>query len=465
MNTVRMTSAQLGALRSSLAADAGRESAAILTAGFFENGRGVHLTVRGMVAAGSGDYDERTAGGLRMSPLFLNRAIAAAERDGIALVMSHTHPRSSGGLRYSEADTRGERESYGTARRCLGERPMGSLLLGPDSMIGRVWMPDGRIEPIGQLRVVDRHARFMRMGARRAEPATAVDEGLYDRQIRAFGLDGQRALAEIRIGIVGVGGTGSSVAEQLAREGVQSFALVDPDVFEPSNRTRMYGTDAGTKRRPKVEVVGDNIRRISPGSDVVESRADVVSQEALAILGECDVVFSCTDRHRPRAVLNELAHQLFIPVIDVGVGVDPGAGGVAFGASARVNLVSPSLPCLHCAGVISAERILAESLGPGDLADREKRGYISGMADDAPSVVSLTTIAAGLAVFLLKDMLFRVSRSDSCMVMADMADLTARTLSPRVRPGCACTLRAGMGGCMAMSAPRRGHAGPARAAA
>ena len=76
--------------------------------------------------------------------------------------------------------------------------------------------------------------------------------------------------------------------------------------------------------------------------------------------------------------------------------------------------------------------------------------------------MSLTTIAAGLAVFLLKDMLFRVSRSDSCMVMADMADLAARTLSPRVSPGCACTLRAGMGGCMAMSAPPRG---PARAAA
>ena len=455
MNTVRMTSAQLGALRSSLTADASRESAAILTAGFFENGRGVHLTVRGMVAAGNGDYGERTAGGLRMSPLFLNRAIAAAEKDGIALIMSHTHPRSNGRLQYSETDTRGERESYGTARRCLGERPMGSLLLGPDSMIGRVWMPDGRVEPIGQMRVVDRHARFMRMGARRADPV-AVDEGLYDRQIRAFGLDGQRALAEIRIGIAGVGGTGSSVAEQLAREGVQSFALVDPDVFAPSNRTRMYGTDAYTKRRPKVEVVGDNIRRISPGSAVVESRADAVSQEALAILGECDVVFSCTDRHRPRAVLNELAHQLFIPVIDVGVGVDPGAGGGAFGASARVNLVSPSLPCLHCAGVISTERILAESLGPGDLADRERRGYISGMADDAPSVVSLTTMAAGLAVFLLKDVLFRVSRSDSCMVMADMADLTARTLSPRVRPGCACSLRAGMGGCMAMSAPQGG---------
>lgn len=72
MNTIRMT-AHLDALKSSLMADTGRESAAILTAGFFENGQGVHLTARNMLFPGAGDYEVRAAGGLRMSPLFLNR--------------------------------------------------------------------------------------------------------------------------------------------------------------------------------------------------------------------------------------------------------------------------------------------------------------------------------------------------------------------------------------------------------
>ena len=452
MNTIRMTSLQLEAMRSRLMEDASKESAAILTAGFFENRQGIHFTVRDMLVPGDEDYDVRTAYNLQMSPLFLNRAIGMAERDSVALILSHTHPSPENGLHYSASDLAGERESYGTVRQCLGDKPMGSLLLGPGAMIGRVWTADGRVEPFDQLRVVDRHMQFRPLG-RRPAPAIPVDAGLYDRQIRAFGLDGQRTLSGIRIGIVGLGGTGSAVAEQLAREGVRHFTLVDRDRFSPSNRTRMYGTDASTERSPKVEIVGAHIGRISPGSAVEQAEVDVVSQEGLARLRECDLVFSCTDRHRPRSVLNELAHQLFIPVIDVGVGLDSRNGGIS-GGSVRVNLLSPSLPCLYCAGVISADRILAESMGPADRSAREKRGYIAGLDDDAPSVISLTTMAASLAVFMFKDVLFRVTKPAACMVMADMATLTARALSPRVRQGCICALRMGKGGCMPMSAPQ-----------
>lgn len=454
MNTIRLTSSQLDALKSCLMADASKESSAILTAGFFKNGQGTHFTVRDIMIPNGDDYDERTAYNLQMSPLFLNRAIGMAERDGLTLILSHTHPLPGNALQYSESDLAGERESCGTVRRCLGNRPMGSLLLGPDAMIGRAWMAGERVEPIDQLRIIDKHMRLMPMGNRSVKP-TPVDVGLYDRQIRAFGLDGQRALSGIKIGIAGVGGTGSAVAEQLAREGVRHFTLVDHDRFSPSNRTRMYGTDASTGCSPKVEIVGAHIRRISPDSDVEQAEVDIVSQEGLACLKECDLVFSCTDRHRPRSVLNELAHQLFIPVIDVGVGLDSRNGRIS-GGSVRVNLVSPSLPCLYCAGVISGDRILAESLGAADRSARAEKGYVAGLDDDdAPSVVSLTTMAASLAVFLFKDTLFKITEPGACMVMADMSTLTAKTLSPCTKRGCVCALRMGKGECMPMSAPRR----------
>lgn len=452
MNTIRMTSSQMDELKSRLMEDMSKESAIILTAGFFKNKEGTHFTVRDMVIPTREDYDERTAHNLQMSPLYLNKAIRMAECDGVTLILSHTHPFHGNGLDYSQLDLAGEVESYGTLRRCLGDRPMGSLLLGHDTMIGRAWTIGERVEPVGQLRIVDRHVQFKPLGRQSAKPVP-VDAGLYDRQIRAFGLDGQRVLSGIKIGIVGVGGTGSAVAEQLAREGVRHFTLVDHDRFSPSNRTRMYGTDATTKRSPKVEIVGAHIRRISPESAVEEADVDVVSQEGLALLKECDLVFSCTDKHRPRSVLNELAHQMFIPVIDVGVGLDSRNGKIS-GGSVRVNLVSPSLPCLYCAGVISADRILAESLGSEDRSARAKRGYVAGLDDDdAPSVVSLTTMAASLAVFLFKDTLFRITEPSACMVMADMSTLTAHTLSPLAKQGCVCALRMGKGGCMPMSTP------------
>ena len=154
-------------------------------------------------------------------------------------------------------------------------------------------------------------------------------------------------------------------------------------------------------------------------------------------------------------MLNELSYQMFIPVIDAGVGIDSHNGEMGGGA-VRVNIIGPSLPCLYCAGVISPDGILAESPNPAGRNGRGKRGYVEGQShDDAPSVVSLTTTAAGLAVFLLKDVLFSVSGADASMVVFDIGTLSARTLSPKARPGCVCTQRTGMGDCKPMSAPWR----------
>ena len=394
----------------------------------------------------------RTARRLEISTLYFNRAIGMADADGITVIQAHTHPLGHAPLEYSPSDDRGESESADTVRKCLRGRPMGSLLFGPESMAGRVWTEDGRVEPLDQLRVVGRRMA-VRPLARSAAGGGPVDASLYDRQIRAFGIAGQRALSGVHAGIAGVGGTGSSVAEQLARAGVRRFTLVDRDVFSASNRTRMYGTDAGTRDGPKVEVVAENIRRIAPDAEVDAVAMDIVSQEALASLGGCDVVFGCTDRHAPRGVLNELAYQFFVPVIDIGVGVDSRDGRMS-GGTVRASIAAPSIPCLFCSGVVSPDSILAESLDPGDRRARECEGYVAGIGDgEAPSVVSLTTMAASYAVFMLMDMLFGITDPARGRLLVDVATLKTAFPSSKARPGCVCAARTGRGGCMPLSAP------------
>lgn len=456
MNTVRITPGHLASLRRYLLQDRSVESAALATAGYFRTERGIHLAVRDVLIPGERDYNVRTARRLEISPLYFNRAIGAADADGITVIQMHTHPLGGAALEYSPSDDYGESESSDTVRKCLYGRPMGSLLFGPESMAGRVWTEDGGVEPIGQLRVVGRRMA-MRPLARNAGEDT-VDTSLYDRQIRAFGIAGQRILSGIRVGIAGVGGTGSSVAEQLARAGVKRFTLVDRDAFSASNLTRMYGTDAATPSRPKVEVVRENIGRIAPDAAVDAAAMDIVSQEALACLGECDVVFGCTDRQAPRSVLNELAYQYFVPVIDVGVGIDSRDGRMA-GGTVRASIVAPSLPCLFCSGIISPDRILAESLDPADRRAREREGYVVGLGDEeAPSVVSLTTMAASYAVLLLKDMLFGITDPARSMLLVDVGTLETTFPASRARPGCVCAARTGRGGCMPLSAPYAGDA-------
>ena len=213
MNTVRMTSKQFETLRDYLLSEKKIESAAFLVVGFFENSEGFHFTVRDVLIPRENDYNVRNGYHIEVSPIFFNKAISRAERSGITIIQCHSHPFSKDELWYSPSDYSGESISSQTIYDCLNGKPMGSLLFGQNMIMGRAWLSPGK-EPvkIDQLRIVDRHMRMQQI-SNRHKTEEKIDIDLYDRQIRAFGLKGQKILSQLTIGIVGVGGTGSAVAE------------------------------------------------------------------------------------------------------------------------------------------------------------------------------------------------------------------------------------------------------------
>lgn len=448
MNTIRMTSDQFSKLKSYLLSDV-RESAAFLIAGFFKNSTGIHFTVRDVLLPEEKDYDHRSQAHIQVSPLFFNKAISRAEANDITVIACHSHP-FTGLLAYSSSDNYGESISSKTVRACLNERPMGSLLFSPDKVIGRAWLTNGKPVVIDQLRVVDRHMTLYDIANKKN--SSLLDTQTYDRQIRAFGVKGQENLSKLTVGIVGVGGTGSSVAEQLAREGVRKFVLIDHDKFESSNKTRMYGSGASNGGDFKVDIVKKNIQKITPDAPVLVIPKNVISQQVLTSLKDCDVVFSCSDRHAPRSVLNELAHQYFIPVIDIGTGLDVKNGKME-GGSARATLISPSLPCMYCYGIINPETILAESLSKEDMRARQKEDYVRGLDDDAPSVITFTTMAATFGLMMLKDILFGYMDTAANTIALDIKSFETSRIAASIKADCVCTSRMGKGDYIPLSAP------------
>ena len=453
MNSIRMTSKQFEILRSYLLSDPEQEAAAFLVAGFFKNDKGIHFVVRDVLIPEDKDYDFRSSYHLEVSPIFFNKAISRAERNNVTVIQCHSHPFSRDELWYSPSDYAGESTSSKTIYDCLESKPMGSLLFGQNMIMGRIWLAPGKKpEPIDEIRIVDRHMQINKISSR-FESKEKIDTDLYDRQIRAFGIKGQKLLSQLTVGIVGAGGTGSAVAEQLAREGVTKFVIVDHDKFTKSNKTRLYGSYETTKESEyKVDIVKKNIQKIEPKVNVKTIPGNVISQNVLHQLKNCDVVFSCTDRHAPRSVLNELAHQFFIPLIDVGVGLDAKNEKIE-GGSVRVSLSSPSLPCLYCMGIINSDQILAESLSKDERESRQKEGYVKGMMDDVPSVITFTTMAASYAVLLFKDLFFNIIKSNSNTILLDVTTFVTSRLAATVQNDCVCTLRMGKGEYMHMSAP------------
>ena len=63
----------------------------------------------------------------------------------------------------------------------------------------------------------------------------------FERNTRFFGEEGQRILRETLVAIVGVGGLGTHVVQQLALLGVGELSLVDHEELDRTNLNRYVG--------------------------------------------------------------------------------------------------------------------------------------------------------------------------------------------------------------------------------
>jgi len=140
--------------------------------------------------------------------------------------------------------------------------------------------------------------------------APPLEPDQYDRYRRhlslpELGVEGQRALLEARVLLIGAGGLGCPLAQYLAAAGVGTLGLVDFDVVDASNLQRqvLYGTaDIG---RPKVEVARERIRALNPDVQVELHALQLDSGNALEILGAYDVVVDGTDNFPTRYLSND----------------------------------------------------------------------------------------------------------------------------------------------------------------
>jgi molybdopterin/thiamine biosynthesis adenylyltransferase len=241
------------------------------------------------------------------------------------------------------------------------------------------------------------------------------------------------------VAVVGCGGTGSCVAEQLVRLGVRDILIVDPDHFEESNLTRVYGSnESDIPSAPlKTDIVERNLRAINSAVVVSKESVSIISRKTVARLVDRDIIFGCTDNESSRAVLNRLAYQYFVPVIDVGTRI-VAAGGNIVGAAGRVSMVGPSLPCLWCGYHLDATRIRAETMDSHERGKLEREGYIEGVDEVAPAVISLNSTVASLSLTMLIGALTPFGRvpQDSPEQIYDAIDGTVFRVSPVPNPSC-----------------------------
>lgn len=90
----------------------------------------------------------------------------------------------------------------------------------------------------------------------------------FERTKMMFKDEGMEKIYNSKVAIFGVGGVGGYVAEMLARSGVSTFYLFDPDVVSVSNINRQIMASFKTLGKDKVEAMKERILSINPDADV-----------------------------------------------------------------------------------------------------------------------------------------------------------------------------------------------------
>jgi molybdopterin/thiamine biosynthesis adenylyltransferase len=381
-------------------ADAAREcqeTAGVILAGRATGLDGLRLLGRELHWVPDNAYHRRTPRSLSIKSTGYVDALARAEERGDIPIWIHTHPGRDADPRRSKYDVIVDNELLATFRIRSGADVYASLVFSPAdqwfTFTGLLWDTEDPVS-VGRVVIVDH-----RWSVISADDAAAEDQVPlhFDRQVRAFGGDVQRILAQLRIAVVGSGGTGSATGEQLARLGVGSLLLIDPKDLSHSNLTRVYGSTPEDVGRPKVEVLASYLRRIAPTADVNAVNGTITNEEVARLLSSCDIVFGCTDDNAGRLVLSRLPTYYLIPVIDVGVLLSSN-GGRLEGIDGRITIVMPGYACLVCRDRIDLARAGAEQLPPDERSARQSEGYAPELGGVEPAVVAYTSAAASFAV-------------------------------------------------------------------
>ena len=320
-----------------------------------------------------------------LTPAYVARVSKRARISGLGIVFVHSHP-GMFAPRFSPVDDDGEKH----LSRFLSHRNAGRVHLA--MVISRGGVCARRLGTKEEIQVVS-------LGQNREQlyPILRHSKGpniKYDRQVRAFGPDGHALIRRTKVAIVGLGGTGSIIAQELVHLGVRDFVLIDPDVIDETNLNRVADATQKDIGTAKVDVAQHYISRVDPTASIECIKGNITYLRHASKLLNADFIFGCTDSHGSRAVLQQISYQYLIPCIDVGSTIVVEDNSVSH-VIGRVQMLTPGLGCFTCANLLDANEVRRDM-----MSDSERRldPYLQGVTEPAPAVISLNGIVSSLGV-------------------------------------------------------------------
>lgn len=399
--TLSLTAEQHDLLRHFLFPNDGKEAVAIALCGRRAGDRRHRLVVREIHKIPYEACAERTALQVTWPTNLLEPLLERAEVERLSVVKIHSHP--GGYAAFSDTDDVGDHRLLPMIRGWIeADIPHGSVVMLPDGqMFGRVWQGNGAFAPFAAINVVGHDLHFWY-----ADVGNTALPSFVASHAQIFGEGTVQRLRRLSVAVIGCSGTGGPVIEQLFRLGVGELVLVDNDVMEERNVNRIPNSTMQDVRnaRPKVEVLADAVRRAELGTHVITLPENLWHPNTIREVAQCDVVFGCMDTVDGRFLLNVLATYYTIPYFDIGVRLDAVPEGHDKGrireVCGTVHYLQPGRSSLMSRGLFTMQQVSEAGLRRRDPEAHTRQvedGYIAGVVEHRPAVISVNTFASALA--------------------------------------------------------------------
>ena len=339
--------------------------------------------------------------GVRIGPDAIRVAMGRALRESCGQL--HVHSHGTSGLPHpSSVDTSELPGVANSLRNANGKQAHGWVILGHEDAWSELSLPDcpdvitcAHVSVIGFPTRINRRVRPLSLQKNSFWSKLCRKKAAGSRYNRQsfLGSDSEQIIGGVRFGVIGLGGGGSHIVQQLAHVGFRNFALFDDDRISDSNLNRLVG---GTlydvkKKRLKTEIAERTVTRLHKDAQV--ELYSTRWEEATPSLMECDVIIGCVDTFAARRDIEIFCRRHLIPYIDVGMDVHKSETG-RFEIYGQTILSMPGSPCMHCMGFLTSEVLAQEARKYGDAGHNPQVIWSNGL---------LCSAAVGIAVDLLTD--------------------------------------------------------------
>lgn len=208
-----------------------------------------------------------------------------------------------------------------------------------------------------------------------------------------LGTNSEAQIARCVVGVVGLGGGGSHIVQQLAHIGFRNYVIYDNDITEETNLNRLIGAKRMDVKAetPKLHIAKTMIYGLEP-----EAKVEALAcrwQENPGALRRCHLIFGCVDTYSGRNELEVCARRYLINYIDIGMDVIQ-VGNTPPVIGGQVILSIPGGLCMRCMEFINDSVLSEEGRRYGDAGGKPQVVWSNGV---------LASTAVGIGVDLITD--------------------------------------------------------------